>query len=196
MKENDSPMRADARRNRQLVLAAADEPFAAEGIGVSTDEIARRAGVGSGTLYRHFPTKESLFEAVLVEPMARLAAQARDEAESDRPADALFALMVHLSCEAASRRNLISAMAGVGINVNETAVSLKADIENAVETLLERAKEAGQVRADATKADVMALTMATCTVAAQGKLDCSQSRMVEIVCDGLRPRPRARHRST
>src|SRR5258708_19110255 len=54
-------MRADARRNRQLILAAADEAFAAEGIGVPIDDIARRAGVGAGTLYRHFPTKESLF---------------------------------------------------------------------------------------------------------------------------------------
>jgi AcrR family transcriptional regulator len=183
-------MRADARRNRQLILAAAEDAFAAEGIGVPVDEIARRAGVGAGTLYRHFPTKESLFEAVLVEPMARLAAEAHREADSDRPADAaLFAFMSHLSCEGASRRNLINALAGAGIDCNETTAALKADLEAAVGTLLKRAQEAGQVRADVTKADLIAMTMATCAIAMQGELDCSPSRMLQVICEGLRPLP-------
>ena len=72
--ESRPPMRADARRNRELILAAADAAFADEGLAVPVDEIARRAGVGAGTLYRHFPTKEALFEAVLVAHMDALAA--------------------------------------------------------------------------------------------------------------------------
>ena len=68
-----SGLRADAVRNRELILAAADEAFASEGLSVSVDEIARRAGVGAGTLYRHFPTKEALFEAVLVAHLDEIA---------------------------------------------------------------------------------------------------------------------------
>jgi hypothetical protein len=104
--------------------------------------------------------------------------------------------MARLSCACASKRNLINALAGAGININETAASLKSDIEAAVATLVERAQEAGQVRADVTKADLMALTMATCDIATHGELDCSQSRMLQIVCDGLRPPPRAHRKST
>ena len=72
------PLRADARRNRERILAAATAAFAAEGLSVPLDEIARRAGVGPGTLYRHFPAKETLWEAVLHDRLRRLA----DEAEA------------------------------------------------------------------------------------------------------------------
>jgi AcrR family transcriptional regulator len=180
-------MRADARRNRSLILAAADEAFAEEGIGVPIDEIARRAGVGAGTLYRHFPTKESLFEAVLLDHCVRLIAEARDEAERDEPAEALFAFLASLSYAGASRRDLIDALAGAGVNVKEAPASLKADIQAALETLLKRAQEAGQVRADVTSADLLALAMATCAFATQTELGCSQTRMLHIVRDGLRP---------
>ncbi|HXA31013.1 MAG TPA: helix-turn-helix domain-containing protein [Acidimicrobiales bacterium] len=182
-------MRADARRNRQLVLAAADEAFAAEGIGVPIDDIARRAGVGAGTLYRHFPTKESLFEAVLLDHVARLVAEARNEPEGDEPAEALFAFMSRLSSAGAARRDLIDALAGAGINVKEPPPGLKADIEAVVQVLLKGAQKAGQVRNDVTAAEIVALTMATCAFAAQTESDCSQTRMLHIVCEGLRPRP-------
>ncbi|MFD6451097.1 helix-turn-helix domain-containing protein, partial [Nocardia sp. NPDC060220] len=65
MTDEPRPLRADARRNRERVLAAAQEAFAAEGISVPLDDIARRAGVGAGTVYRHFPTKEALFTAAI-----------------------------------------------------------------------------------------------------------------------------------
>jgi AcrR family transcriptional regulator len=182
-------MRADARRNRQVILAAADDAFAAEGIGVAVDDIARRAGVGAGTLYRHFPTKESLFEAVLLDHVARLVAETRDEPECSEPVEALFAFMTRLSCAGASRRDLIDALAGAGINVKEAPPGLKADIEAAAQTLLERAQKMGQVRNDVTTAEIVALTMATCAFAAQTELACSQTRMLQIVCEGLRTRP-------
>src|SRR5438876_7565800 len=70
------PLRADAQRNRAKVLAAAQEAFAAEGIAVPLDEIARRAGVGAGTVYRHFPTKEALFEAVIADRLEHFAEHA------------------------------------------------------------------------------------------------------------------------
>ncbi|NEC84068.1 TetR/AcrR family transcriptional regulator, partial [Streptomyces sp. SID7958] len=72
------PMRADARRNRERLLAAAVEAFAAQGEGASLDDIAKRAGVGSGTLYRHFPTRRALLEAVYADRIDALAARAGD----------------------------------------------------------------------------------------------------------------------
>ena len=83
-------VRSDAVRNRQRVLEVADAVFAAEGMGVSTDEIARRAGVGPGTLYRHFPTKEALFMAVAVKRVNESIDEARRLAQLDDPAGALF----------------------------------------------------------------------------------------------------------
>ncbi|MFC7660235.1 TetR/AcrR family transcriptional regulator [Pseudonocardia benzenivorans] len=73
----DRPLRADARRNREKVLRAAQEAFAEHGMGVPLDEIAGRAGVGPGTVYRHFPTKEALFEAVVAARMQDLITAAR-----------------------------------------------------------------------------------------------------------------------
>jgi len=78
----DPPLRADARRNRARVLAAAQEAFATEGLSVPLDEIARRAGVGAGTVYRHFPTKEALFEAIVLHQMQDVIAQVRDRADA------------------------------------------------------------------------------------------------------------------
>jgi AcrR family transcriptional regulator len=180
-------MRADARRNRELILAAADDAFAAEGIGVPLDEIARRAGVGAGTVYRHFPTKESLFEAVLHDHVARLVAEARDKPESEEPAKALFAFMSQLSSAGASRRDLIDALAGAGINIKEAPPGLKADIEAVVAMLLVKAQKTDQIRSDVTTAEIVALTMATCAFAAQTGSQCSQKRMLHIICEGLRP---------
>ncbi|MFC7761813.1 TetR/AcrR family transcriptional regulator [Catellatospora bangladeshensis] len=80
------PLRADARRNRAKVLQVAYEVFAAEGLGVPIDEIARRAGVGAGTVYRHFPTKEALYRAIVVDRVEHLVATARELAATQAPA--------------------------------------------------------------------------------------------------------------
>jgi AcrR family transcriptional regulator len=81
MDDQLSPLRADARRNRARVLEAAQEAFTAEGLSVPLDEIARRAGVGAGTVYRHFPTKEALFEAVVVHRIQGLTEDALTRAQ-------------------------------------------------------------------------------------------------------------------
>ena len=123
------PLRADARRNRELILAAADAAFAEEGLGVPVDEIARRAGVGAGTLYRHFPTKEALFEAVLVAHMDRLACYGQELAGSDQPDQALFEFVGRLASEAASKRNLVDALSGAGYDIKATSSESKAALE-------------------------------------------------------------------
>ena len=181
-----SPLRADARRNRALILAAAEAAFAEEGIGVPVDEIARRAGVGAGTLYRNFPTKEHLFQAVIGHHMDSLAAQARALADSDEPGRALFEFIGALVTEASAKRNLIDALTGAGIDVKESMAEHKAAVEHAAQLLLDRAQRAGVVRADVTLDDVFGLVIGACAFANTEANECSQARMVSVVCDGLR----------
>jgi AcrR family transcriptional regulator len=179
-------MRADARRNRELILAAADAVFASEGLGVPVDEIARRAGVGAGTLYRHFPTKEALFEAVLIAHMDRLARYGQELVGSDQADEALFEFVGRLASEAASKRNLIDALSGAGYDIKASSSESKAALEEVFQLLLSRAQSAGLVRADVQPADLMGLVMGACSLATQERSDCSQSRMLAVVCAGLR----------
>ena len=183
------PLRADARRNRDRILAAADAAFAEEGLGVPVDEIARRAGLGAGTLYRHFPTKEALFEAVLVAHMDRLACYGQQLAGSDRPDQALFEFVGHLASEAASKRNLIDALSGAGFDVKAASSESKAALEEAFQALLSRAQAAGLVRDDVQVADLMGLVMGACALATGERTECSQSRMLAVVFAGLRAEP-------
>ena len=181
-----SALRADARRNRDLILRAADEAFAEEGLAVPVDEIARRAGVGAGTLYRHFPTKEALFEAVLISHMDAIAERGRELAGHDDAGAALFEFLTLLANESASKKNLIDALAGAGIDVKERASDSKHAVEEAFATLLTRAQEGGYIRTDVTVADLFALVMGTCAMANQPASGCSQTRMLSIVFDGMK----------
>lgn len=183
------PLRADARRNRDRILAAANEVFAEEGLGVPVDRIARRAGVGAGTLYRHFPTKEALFEAVLVDHMEHLAGYAATLSERAEPAEALFEFIDRLVEEATTKKNLIDALSGAGIDVKESAAGPKAEVEQAFQQLLARAQRAGEIRPDVTVADLFALVMGTCALAGPQATECSQIRMLAVVRDGLRSQP-------
>ncbi|HET9076868.1 MAG TPA: TetR/AcrR family transcriptional regulator [Acidimicrobiales bacterium] len=181
-------MRADARRNRELILAAADQAFAQDGLGVPVDRIAERAGVGAGTLYRHFPTKEALFEAVVVEHMQRLAADGHAALESGHPGRALFEFMGRLAVEASAKRNLIDALVGAGVDIKQAAAGPKAEVEQVFGQLLERAQAAGEVRPDVTVSDLFALIMGSCAFAGEGS-DWSPDRMLSVVCTGLQAAP-------
>jgi AcrR family transcriptional regulator len=183
------PLRADARRNRELILAAADGAFADDGLTVPVDEIARRAGVGTGTLYRHFPTKEALFEAVLVSHMERLARYGQELASSDQPDEALFEFVGRIASEASSKRNLVDALSGAGYDIKATSSECKAAFEETFQVLLSRAQTAGLVRKDVQAADLMGLVMGACTAATYDGNDCSQARMLAVVFAGLRPEP-------
>ncbi|HEX6394536.1 MAG TPA: helix-turn-helix domain-containing protein [Acidimicrobiales bacterium] len=182
------PLRADARRNRELILDAADKAFAEEGLGVPVDEIARRAGVGAGTLYRHFPTKEALFQAVLVAHLDEIAERARELAEREDADEALFEFMTCLGGEAASKKNLIDALAGAGVDVHQTAPESKRSVEDAFRKLLSRAQATGSIRSDVTIDDLFGLIMGTCAMGNPAS-DASQARMLAIVCAGLRASP-------
>lgn len=184
---SSSALRADARRNRDQILRAADEAFAEEGLAVPVDEIARRAGVGAGTMYRHFPTKEALFEAVLISHMDAIAERGRGLASHEDAGAALFEFLSCLAQESASKKNLIDALAGAGIDVKARASDSKRAVEEAFATLVNRAQEGGYIRTDVTIHDLFALVMGTCSMANQPQSGASQARMMAIVFDGMKP---------
>ena len=113
MAQPDRPLRADAARNRARVLEVAYDTFAAEGLSVPIDEIARRAGVGAGTVYRHFPAKEDLFRAVVEDRIQRIIDEGRSLLDTEKPGEALFAFMRSMVLGwGATDRGLADALAG------------------------------------------------------------------------------------
>src|SRR5258708_13405708 len=116
MAEPARPLRADGVRNRARVLEVAYETFAAEGLGVPIDEIARRAGVGAGTVYRHFPTKEDLFRAVIGDRIEGIVEDGRAVLASGDPGEALFTFLRAVGLWSATDRALAQPPPGVGIN--------------------------------------------------------------------------------
>jgi AcrR family transcriptional regulator len=181
------PMRADALRNRARILDAAEVVFAAEGIEVPVDLIAEKAGVGVGTLYRHFPTKEKLCEAILLERLAGLTDDARALADAEDPAAAFFGFLQHMVGEAAMKRDLLIAVMGAGLEFEQSAASVKEDLREAVGVLLTRAQAVGAVRQDVTPTAVVSLIGATCQAAAHAGGTPPGCDLLAIVCDGLRP---------
>jgi AcrR family transcriptional regulator len=151
------PLRADARRNRERILAAATAAFAADGLSVPLDEIARQAGVGPGTLYRHFPAKEALWEAVLLDRLERLAAEAEELHLASDPGEALLGFIDRLVAEAAPKRDLADALASAGADVSATLAGTAGRLREAIGALLAAAQRSGPVRGDIGLAELMAL---------------------------------------
>src|ERR1700751_2521779 len=143
------PLRADAARNREKVLQAARQAFAESGYGVPLDEIASRAGVGPGTVYRHFPAKEALFEAVVTARITDLVSDAQARAEAADPGEAFFGFLTRIAGEAAAKRDLPDAISVAG--------SLREDLFAALDLLLRRAQQAGAGRAGSVTSDVLVL---------------------------------------
>ncbi|GHJ44267.1 putative transcriptional regulatory protein TetR [Catellatospora sp. TT07R-123] len=182
----DRPLRADARRNRERVLAVAYEVFAAEGLSVPIDEIARRAGVGAGTVYRHFPTKETLYEAIVLDRVDRLVGRARDLAAVADPAEAFYGFFAFMTDEGATDKGLADALAGAGFDIEATAPGAEQSFMDAIGTLLARAQAAGVVRADLTAADVKTL-MVGCQAMQRYRGSTALGTVLDVVRAGLRP---------
>lgn len=179
------PLRADAQRNRARILEAAETVFAVEGIEVPVDLIAEKAGVGVGTLYRHFPTKEKLCEAVLMDRLSALALDAQALADSDDPKAAFFGFLTHAVEEGAAKRDLIVAVMGAGLDQDESSMAVKEELHDAIGVLLERAQAVGAVRPDVKPDAVLALIGATCQATAHSTAAPALD-LLTIVCDGLR----------
>jgi AcrR family transcriptional regulator len=178
------PLRADAARNRERVLKVAYETFAAEGLSVPIDEIARRAGVGAGTVYRHFPAKEDLFRAVITDRLQRLVDDGHALLESGEPGEALFSFLRSLVLEwGAANRGLTDALAGSGIEIQEAEDAFL----GIVDELLRAAQKAGTARSDIGVAEVKALLVGCQAMQTyNGEL---AERVVDVVFDGLRASP-------
>jgi AcrR family transcriptional regulator len=182
-------LRADAQRNRARVLEVAAEVFATEGLSVPVHEIARRAGVGTGTVSRHFPTKEELFAAILLDRMERLTAEADEVAGTHDAGPAFFTFFDILVREGAAHRGLAEALAGAGYDIETAAVGAGYDVSGRLAAMLVRAQQAGAVRADVTHPDVKALMAGCHTRVADGADDAALSRLITVICDGLRTPP-------
>ncbi|PZF79581.1 TetR/AcrR family transcriptional regulator [Jiangella anatolica] len=180
-------MRADARRNYARILEVAIEAFAAEGLSVSVHEIARRAGVGTGTVSRHFPTKEALYQAIVQARLEQLAQRARELAASAPPGEALFEFVRFMVTEGATNRGLAEALGGAGFDVETAAADTGLDFGAMLRGLLVPAQRAGEVRADLDQADVKAL-IEGCLARERGGIDpAARDRMLAVTIRGLRP---------
>jgi AcrR family transcriptional regulator len=178
-------LRADAARNRARVLETAYETFAAEGLSVPIDEIARRAGVGAGTVYRHFPTKEDLFRAVVESRIRRIIDEGRALLDDPGPGDALFAFLRSMVLEwGATDQGLVDALAGLGIDVDSAVPEAEGAFLDLVGELLVAGQRAGTVRADVVVPEIKAL-MVGCQ-AMQGYDKARAERVTGMVIDGLR----------
>ncbi|MET8259637.1 helix-turn-helix domain-containing protein [Micromonospora sp. NPDC005205] len=171
-----SPLRADAQRNRARILDAAEAIFAEFGTRASTEEVARRAGVAIGTVFRHFPTKDDLLAAI----MKRLLAQLVEEAGKHD----LFTFFTHLVAQAAAKKTVVDLLAGSGVDIRlPDAVS---HLEEAVGRLLEQARAAGAVADSVRLPETMALLSSLCQGALHGGWDQKlQARTLTVVFAGL-----------
>jgi AcrR family transcriptional regulator len=186
MPAQPKPLRADAARNRARLLEVAYETFAAEGLSVPVDEIARRAGVGAGTLYRHFPTKEALFQAIVADRVQRLVDHARELGETERPGPALVAFLTLMVRAAVTDLGLAEAMSGTGVDIGQIAPDAEQSFMAALDTLLVRAQRAGQVRTDIDVRDLKVLLTGWQAIARYAVDPGCLDRMLAILADGLR----------
>jgi AcrR family transcriptional regulator len=183
--EPTRPQRADGRRNQARVLEEAFAAFAEHGAAVPIREIARRAGVSTGTVTRHFPTKEALFLAVALHRIEHLVRRAEDITAREEPSTAFFTFFALLVRQSAADHAVGDALTGAGFDLQAAASTAIDDFDAAMVGLLTTAQQAGAVRDDVDTADVKAL-IAGCI--ARDDDGVAQQRMIEIACDGLRPR--------
>ena len=182
-------MRADARRNRQRLLDAALQVYAERGADdASLDEIARRAGVGIGTLYRHFPTRQALLEAVYRDQVEELCAVAR-ELDGEAPEQALERWLRALMTFATTKKNLSSALTS-GPDKSEVATSCSVMVREAATRLLAEAQRTGQVREDVDAIDLLRMSHALALAADIPYSHPDQGeRLMSVLLAGLRPQP-------
>jgi AcrR family transcriptional regulator len=181
--------RADARRNRARILDAARSAFAEDGIAIPLDEIARRAGVGPGTVYRHFPSKDALFASVIIDQVESLIAAARASDTTEDAGEAFYTFFAEMVERLSINKALFEAIEAGGEVPLSGRPQLHADFATSLAVVLERAQAAGSVRADIDAADTIALAVGA--IAMERQRDAA-GRMVTLVSDVFRPRPAAR----
>lgn len=181
------PMRADARRNREKLLEVARQVFSSEGTGIPLDYIAEKAGLGAGTVYRHFPTKELLIQAVLVSRIDLITTRAQVLAAAGPPSAALDRFIIEMLYEGGEKRDLIDALMAFGVDVGASMAEVNARLTQSMGELLVQAQRSGSVRDDIDVDDLMALVLGVLIAIHRGgyRPDLPE-RTLSVLLDGLR----------
>lgn len=187
-KANRKP-RADSVRNREKLLAAAHDVFSAGGPDASLEKVAKTAGVGIGTLYRHFPTRESMFQAVYKREIDQLVELAEKLAREQTPFEALR-LWLHASVGmVATKKGMVAALAPVPLPDDAQQIAdNSARTFTTVSRLMETAVEAGEIRSDLSPEDVMRALLGMCYSRDQAGWQDNAMRLMDVFLDGLRLR--------
>jgi AcrR family transcriptional regulator len=167
------------------VLEAAQKVLASEGLSAPIDRIAEEAGVGVGTIYRHFPTKEVLYEAVVLQALAEFTAYGKSLATAADAGAAFFSLLERIIEDALSAKAVADALSSVGVDIKERFADGLAQLEQATGTLLRRAQRTGAVRNDIRAWEVIALVTGGC-IAAELVEAKRQRQVLTVILDGLR----------
>jgi AcrR family transcriptional regulator len=175
------PLRADARRNREAILAAADELFRADGTAFQMDQVAHRAGLGVGTVYRHFPTKDALFVELVVHRLDTLLAEAESAMAECDPAAAIRQFIHGVASFMGSDAGLRAAI-GATADPAECA-AYRQDLWDRKVAMVTRAQEVGAIRADLTVTDLDAIM---CGLGAAIDSGGDPARIAEVMLDGMR----------
>ena len=180
----ERPMRADARRNRELLIDAARDVFSAQGAAASMEAIAKAAGVGVGTLYRHFPNRLDLVEAVYQTDVGELWETAQRVSADLEPWPAVEAFFEAFLRYARTKQALMTELQQAFEKKPELRPRARGMLESSFDLVIDRAKEAGAVRPDVTGSDVMQLVAPVCT---NGSIEPEQAnRLLRMVLDGMR----------
>ncbi len=184
----ERPLRADARRNRERILESARAVFAEFGADAQIDDVARQAGVGVGTVYRHFPTKEALLVELLREKFRLFAARGREALKQDGEPFAVFEELLRRNAETAAGDAAVQhALAGAGEHIWVQAEAEQLELMAVTEELIARVRPTGTIRPDVDSTDIAMLMCGLCsTMGAKPGFD--WRRHLELVIDMLRPR--------
>lgn len=191
--------RADAVRNRERVLAAAKAVFSAGGPEASLEAVAKKAGVGIGTLYRHFPARQDLFEAVYrreVQQLVELAEELQNAQDAPAPVDALRRWLRSNVEFVATKKGMSAALALTVQGSSDLAAFTFDRLTKAVGALLDRASAAGEIRSDISPEDLLRALVGMCYMHDQPGWQKSVIRLVDVFVDGLRVQSRADRGST
>ncbi|MFI1471977.1 TetR/AcrR family transcriptional regulator [Streptomyces wuyuanensis] len=181
------PMRADARRNYERLLVEARTAFAEHGTDASLEEIAKRAGVGIGTLYRHFPNRHALMNAVFQDALESLLTRSRELASADQPCAALVEWLRAIITHAGEYRGVARALMSASHDASSALSQCSVPLREAGARLLSRAQAAGAVRSDVSIADLLQLTNAIALAAEQAPADPELAdRLLMLTLRGLK----------
>ncbi|UPU87315.1 TetR/AcrR family transcriptional regulator [Demequina sp. TMPB413] len=181
----DKPLRADARRNRDALIAAAREIFAAEGTEVPFEDFARRAGVGAGTLYRHFPTRDALAAAVYRAEVSALCDRARDLSEAHAPREALALFLREMVDHMYTHRGLGRTFAAFAEAAGGAIAGEGVELEDAVSALLERGIQAGDIRDDVSTGALMLALHGIAFASTRSASRTEADAVIQLLVDGL-----------